>query len=145
MSDPIVAAAKTTVAGIKEALAVGKEIDQLTAEISELGKAEVAARSAFRQRQRVVNGDTTIVSALQEYERLKSVKDVEAELRAKVIEDYGKEAWDEILKIKQRKIKEMLEERDEYGNDLKKLKELKWWSFAFGLVCVVLLKVFGLL
>lgn len=145
MSDPIVASARAAISGLREAIAVGKEADQLAADISALGKAEVQARSAFRQRQRVVQGDTTIIAAMQEYERLKEIKDLENSLRDQVIREQGKEAWEAILAIKNRKIKEALEERDEFGRDLRKLRQLKWFSFGFGLVCTLLLWLFGLL
>jgi hypothetical protein len=51
MSEPVTQVAKAAVAGIKEALAVGKELESVTKDIQELGKSEVQARAAFRKKQ----------------------------------------------------------------------------------------------
>ncbi len=51
MSEPVTQVAKAAVAGIKEALAVGKELESVTKDIQDLGKADVQARAAFRKKQ----------------------------------------------------------------------------------------------
>jgi hypothetical protein len=102
-------------------------------------------RDALRRKQKVVKGDTTIVNSYQEWLRLKELKDAEAELRAEVISKHGKEAWEMILEIKQRKQREALELSDEHKRDLQKLRNAKIASFAAAAMVVALLYLFGLM
>jgi DNA polymerase III gamma/tau subunit len=140
--DPIISTAKAATKSIKSAIESGKELSSAVDDIQRLGVAELQAKQAFKQRQRVVTGDTTIMTAFAEWRRLKQIKEAENELKDSLIERYGKEVaekeWVEILAIKERQIKEVKEGKDEFGRDLAKLRLLKVWCFtiAFFMVTV---------
>ena len=122
-------AARAAVAGIREALDASKEVESLAKDISALGDAELQARAAYRKKSKVVHGDYVIIDAVEEWTRLNEVIELEKQLRNDVIQKYGKQAWEDILKIKQRHIKERQELKDEFGRDVAKMRALKWWCF----------------
>ena len=140
--DPIIGTAKAATQSIKSAIQSGKELSSAVDDIQRLGVAELQAKQAFKQKQRVVTGDTTIMTAFAEWRRLKQIKEAENELKDQLIERYGKfeaeKEWAEIQAIKERQMKEVKEGKDEFGRDLAKLRTLKFWCFtvAFFVVSV---------
>jgi hypothetical protein len=145
MSD-LVASAKSAAQGIKSAIAAGKEIESVVQDIQKLGVAELQAKQQFQKKQRVVKGDTTILTAFAEWRRLKEVKEAEEDLFQQLVERYGKHKaeieWKEIQAIKERQMKEVKEGRDEMGRDLKKLRELKIMCFLASLIIVTTYYIF---
>jgi len=139
MSD-LVTSAKTAAQGIKSALAAGKEIESVVSDIQKLGVAELQAKQQFQRKQRIVKGDTTILTAFAEWRRLKEVKEAEEDLFQQLVQRYGKEKaeieWKEIQAIKERQIKEVQAGRDEYGRDIKKLRDLKITCFVLSFILV---------
>lgn len=140
VTDGLVAAAKSAAAGIRSAMSAGKELDAAVSDIQKLGVAEIQARQAFKRKQRVVHGDTTIMTAFAEWRRLKEIKDAEEQLKTQLIERYGKDVaereWADIQKIKERQMKEAKEGKDEYGRDLRKLRNLKIVCFVASFILV---------
>lgn len=140
--DPIITAAKSATQGIKSVIQSGKELSSAVDDIQRLGVAELQARQAYKKKQLVVKGDTTIMTAFAEWRRLKQIKEAEQELKDQLIERYGKEEaekeWLEIQAIKERQMKEVKDGKDELGRDLAKLRTLKVWCFtlAFFLVTI---------
>ena len=143
MSEPVTQVAKAAVAGIKEALAVGKELESVTKDIQELGKADVQARAAFRKKQLNRPKDTSVFSAVEEWRGVYEIKKIEDELKHDIIEKHGHAAWAEIEVIKERILKDNKNLTDEYGRDLKKLAELKLYCFLAALVLVSFAYVVG--
>lgn len=145
MSD-LVASAKSAAQGIKSAIAAGKEIESVVQDIQKLGVAELQAKQQFQKKQRIVTGDTTILTAFAEWRRLKEVKEAEDDLYQQLVERYGKEKadyeWKDIQAIKERQMKEVKEGRDELGRDLKKLRELKIMCFLASLIIVTTYYIF---
>ena len=145
MSD-LVSSAKGAAQGIKSALAAGKEIESVVSDIQKLGVAELQAKQQFQRKQRVVKGDTTILTAFAEWRRLKEVKEAEEDLRQQLIQRYGRDKaeveWKEIQTIKERQIKEVQVGRDEFGRDLKKLRELKVFCFVLSFILVTTYYIF---
>lgn len=139
MSD-LVSSAKSAAQGIKSALAAGKEIESVVSDIQKLGVAELQAKQQFQRKQRIVKGDTTILTAFAEWRRLKEVKEAEEDLFQQLVQRYGKEKaeieWKEIQAIKERQIKEVQAGRDEYGRDIKKLRDLKITCFVLSFILV---------
>lgn len=130
MSDPVISAARGAVAGIREALEVGKEVEALAEDIGKLGVAEVQARAAYRRKKQVVKGDATIVQAINEWRRVKQIEDLEKDLKVDITAKFGAAEWDKVIAIKDRMVKEHKSNVDEYGRDLAKLRTLKWWCFV---------------
>ena len=143
MSEPVTQVAKAAVAGIKEALAVGKELESVTKDIQELGKSEVQARAAFRKKQLNRPKDTSVFSAVEEWRGVYEIKKIEEELIRDIIEKHGPAAWAEIEVIKERILKDNKTLTDEYGRDLHKLAMLKWYCFSAALLIVSFAYVVG--
>lgn len=142
MSEPVTQVAKAAVAGIKEALAVGKELESVTKDIQDLGKADVQARAAFRKKQLHRPKDTSVFSAVEEWRGLYEIKKIEEELKQDIIEKHGPAAWAEIEVIKERILKDNKNLTDEFGRDLKKLNELKIYCFLASLFIVTTYYIF---
>ncbi len=142
MSEPVTQVAKAAVAGIKEALAVGKELESVTKDIQELGKADVQARAAFRKKQLNRPKDTSVFSAVEEWRGLYEIKQIEEELKRDIIEKHGPAAWTEVEAIKQRILADNKNLTDEFGRDLKKLNELKIYCFLVSLFIVTTYYIF---
>jgi predicted RNA-binding protein with RPS1 domain len=142
MSEPVTQVAKAAVAGIKEALAVGKELESVTKDIQELGKADVQARAAFRKKQLNRPKDTSVFSAVEEWRGLYEIKQIEEELKRDIIEKHGPAAWTEVEAIKQRILADNKNLTDEFGRDLKKLNELKIYCFLASLFIVTTYYIF---
>jgi hypothetical protein len=142
MSEPVTQVAKAAVAGIKEALAVGKELESVTKDIQDLGKADVQARAAFRKKQLNRPRDTSVFSAVEEWRGLYEIKKIEEELKQDIIEKHGPAAWGEIEVIKERILKDNKNLTDEFGRDLKKLNELKIYCFLASLFIVTTYYIF---
>jgi hypothetical protein len=142
MSEPVTQVAKAAVAGIKEALAVGKELESVTKDIQDLGKADVQARAAFRKKQLNRPKDTSVFSAVEEWRGLYEIKQIEEELKRDIIEKHGPAAWTEVEAIKQRILADNKNLTDEFGRDLKKLNELKIYCFLASLFIVTTYYIF---
>jgi hypothetical protein len=142
MSEPVTQVAKAAVAGIKEALAVGKELESVTKDIQDLGKADVQARAAFRKKQLNRPKDTSVFSAVEEWRGLYEIKQIEEELKRDIIEKHGPAAWTEVEVIKERILKDNKNLTDEFGRDLKKLNELKIYCFLASLFIVTTYYIF---
>jgi hypothetical protein len=142
MSEPVTQVAKAAVAGIKEALAVGKELESVTKDIQDLGKADVQARAAFRKKQLNRPKDTSVFSAVEEWRGLYEIKQIEEELKRDIIEKHGHAAWTEVEAIKQRILADNKNLTDEFGRDLKKLNELKIYCFLASLFIVTTYYIF---
>jgi chromatin segregation and condensation protein Rec8/ScpA/Scc1 (kleisin family) len=142
MSEPVTQVAKAAVAGIKEALAVGKELESVTKDIQDLGKADVQARAAFRKKQLNRPKDTSVFSAVEEWRGLYEIKQIEEELKRDIIEKHGLAAWTEVEAIKQRILADNKNLTDEFGRDLKKLNELKIYCFLASLFIVTTYYIF---
>jgi predicted RNA-binding protein with RPS1 domain len=142
MSEPVTQVAKAAVAGIKEALAVGKELESVTKDIQELGKADVQARAAFRKKQLNRPRDTSVFSAVEEWRGVYEIKKIEEELKRDIIEKHGHAAWSEIEAIKERILADNKNLTDEFGRDLKKLNELKIYCFLASLFIVTTYYIF---
>jgi predicted RNA-binding protein with RPS1 domain len=142
MSEPVTQVAKAAVAGIKEALAVGKELESVTKDIQELGKADVQARAAFRKKQLNRPKDTSVFSAVEEWRGLYEIKQIEEELKRDIIEKHGPAAWTEVEAIKQRILADNKNLTDEFGRDLKKLNELKFYCLLASLFIVTTYYIF---
>ena len=144
--DDLVTSAKGATQSIKSALAAGKEIESVVTDIQKLGVAELQAKQQFQKKQRIVKGDTTILTAFAEWRRLKEIKEAENDLFQQLVERYGKDKaeheWKDIQAIKERQIKEVKEGRDEMGRDLKKLRELKVMCFVASLIIVTTYYIF---
>ena len=77
-----------------------------------------------RRRERYVHADSTIISAVNEWERLLRAKKTEEQLQQDIIRQYGKAAWAEIQQIKQRQLKEKENDKKFFSEEVKKVKRV---------------------
>ena len=77
-----------------------------------------------RRREQYVHADNTIVSAVNEWERLLRAKKTEEQLQQDIIRQYGKAAWAEIQQIKQRQLKEKENDKKFFSEEVKKVKRV---------------------
>lgn len=77
-----------------------------------------------RRREQYVHADKTIISAVNEWERLLRAKKTEEQLQQDIIRQYGKAAWAEIQQIKQRQLKEKENDKKFFSEEVKKVKRV---------------------
>jgi hypothetical protein len=143
MSDPIIGAARAAVSGIREGLAVGKEIEALTKDIGDLGKADLQARQAYRRKQAVRKPDTHFFEAFEEWQRFRQIYDMRQELLDDIKRKYGAKAVQEVIAIEERMKKDWEKIYNEDGHDRKKLFMLKVYCFAFAAIIVAIMWING--
>ena len=143
MSDPIISAARAAVSGIREGLAVGKEIEELGKDIGELGKADLRARQAYRRKQAVRKPDTHFFEAINEWQRFREIHDMRQEMINDVKRKYGQKAVDEIVAIEERMKKEWEKIYNEDGHDREKLFMLKVYCFLAAAIIVAIMYING--
>ena len=77
-----------------------------------------------RRREQYVHADSTIISAVNEWERLLRAKKTEEQLQQEIIRNHGKAAWAEIQQIKQRQLKEKENDKKFFNEEVKKVKRV---------------------
>ena len=143
MPDPIVQAARVAVTGIREGLAVGKEVEALGKDISALGKADLQARAQYRRAQIVKKPDTHFFEAINEWRRVRDIYVMREEMLNDVKRQFGKKAVDEIVEIEERMKKDWGRIYTEDGLDRQKLFMLKVYCFLAAAVIVFILWING--
>lgn len=143
MSDPIIGAARAAISGIREGLAVGKEIEELGKDIAQLGKADLAARAAYRRKQAVRKPDTHFFEAFDEWQRFRQILDMREELLDDIRRKYGSGAVQEVIAIEERMKKEWESIYTEDGHDRKKLFMVKVYCFLLAAIITAILWING--
>ena len=77
-----------------------------------------------RRKEQYVHADKTIISAVNEWERLLRAKKTEEQLQQDIIRQYGKAAWAEIQQIKQRQLKEKENDKKFFNEEVNKVKRV---------------------
>jgi hypothetical protein len=143
--DPVTTAARAAISGIKEGLAVGKELEELTKEIGQLGKADLSARQAYRRKQAVRKPDTHFFEAVEEWKRFREIHDMRQEMLDEVKRNYGQKAVDDIIKIEARMKQDWEKIYNEDGHDRKQLFMLKVYCFGLAAIIVAILYINGII
>jgi hypothetical protein len=115
MSDPfgITQGVKSVTSSINESVKASQELSKaIDGVLNEVDKA-VKDRADARKKARQVNPDTTtIIEAIDEWQRLLIAKQSEAKIQEQITNKYGRHAWEDIQGIKARKQWEA--KRDKY-------------------------------
>ena len=143
--DPVTTAARAAISGIKEGLAVGKELEELTKEIGQLGKADLSARQAYRRKQAVRKPDTHFFEAVEEWKRFREIHDMRQEMLDEVKRRYGQRAVDDIIRIENRMKQDWEKIYNEDGHDRKQLFMLKVYCFGLAAIIVAILYINGII
>jgi len=105
--------ARTALGGIKDALAVGREIKATAKDVNNFLDEEARARVAWKKKQLQLQrrGDMVFVDAANEYRELRKIKAAEEGLYQDIENQYGRPAVSEIKNLiaQMRKEKKMLD------------------------------------
>lgn len=115
MSDPfgITKGVKQVTSSINESVKASQELSKAIDGVLELADKAAKDRADARKKARQVNPDTTtIIEAIDEWQRLLIVRQSEAKIQDQIVKKYGSKAWEEIQSIKARKHWE--EKQDKY-------------------------------
>lgn len=141
--DVVVASARAAVEGIREGLKVGQEIEALTKDIGNLGKADLAARAQYRRAQIVKKPDTHFFQAVDEWRRVREIYDMRQEMLDEVKRKYGQKAVDEVIAIEERMKKDWQKIYTDDGHDRQKLFMVKVYCFLAAAFIVFLMWING--
>jgi phage shock protein A len=106
MSDPfgITDGVKSVTSSINESVKASQELSEAIEGVLEVVDKSVKERSDRRKKLREVHPDTTtIIDAVDEWQRLLIARQSEARIQEQITKKYGSHAWEEIQGIKARK------------------------------------------
>jgi hypothetical protein len=136
MSDPA-ATARAALGGIKEAVAVGREIKETAKEVNAFLDEEAKARVAWKRKQQQIErrGDMMFMSAYEEYKIIRQIREAEAEMYRQIEQEYGRSAVSEVKSLITQMRKQHLELNDEmYRKRMETRREMLWLLLASSVV-----------
>jgi hypothetical protein len=146
MSDPA-ATARAALGGIKEAVAVGREIKETAKEVNAFLDEEAKARVAWKRKQQQIErrGDMMFVNAYEEYKIIRQIREAEAEMYRQIEQEYGRSAVSEVKSLITQMRKQHLELTDEmYRKRMETRREMLWLLVASTVVYGIF-KMMGLM
>jgi len=146
MSDPA-ATARAALGGIKEAVAVGREIKETAKEVNAFLDEEAKARVAWKRKQQQIErrGDMMFVNAYEEYKIIRQIRDAESEMYRQIEQEYGRSAVSEVKSLITQMRKQHLELTDEmYRKRMETRREMLWLLVASTVVYGIF-KIMGLM
>ena len=146
MSDPA-ATARAALGGIKEAVAVGREIKETAKEVNAFLDEEAKARVAWKRKQQQIErrGDMMFMSAYEEYKIIRQIRDAEAEMYKQIEQEFGRSAVSEVKSLITQMRKQHLELTDEmYRKRMETRREMLWLLVASTVVYGIF-KMMGLM
>ena len=143
MADPFVETIRAGIGGFKDAISLAEDLEGVAEQVADLGKKELAARSAWRRKQVQVKGDYAFIDAVDEYKRVREAVDMKEEIKRQVIAKWGKDAWYEVELIEARQKDEYKKLYTEDGHDKKKLFQVKLACFSAALIIVLIMWATG--
>ena len=146
MSDPA-ATARAALGGIKEAVAVGREIKETAKEVNAFLDEEAKARVAWKRKQQQIErrGDMMFMRAYEEYKIIRQIREAEAEMYRQIEQEYGRSAVSEVKSLITQMRKQHLELNDEmYRKRMETRREMLWLLVASTVVYGIF-KMMGLM
>lgn len=107
-----------------------KTIEAIQGDATSVAKQKAEERRKAQQYQ----VDNTVMRAFKEYEIIQEVKKMELRMKAEVINKHGSKAWDDIQSIKQRMLKEEIQNKKLYDQDMKAVKRVQMYCFLVAAV-----------
>ena len=111
-----------------------KSITKSIEGIQQDGASVAQQKAAERRKAQQYRPDTTVTKALKEYELVQEVKKMELRMKAEVINKYGSKAWDDIQVIKQRMIKQEVQNKKMFDSDMKAVRRVQIYCFLVAAV-----------
>jgi hypothetical protein len=146
MSDPA-ATARAALGGIKEAVAVGREIKETAKEVNAFLDEEAKARVAWKRKQQQIErrGDMMFMNAYEEYKIIRQIRDAEADMYRQIEQQYGKSAVSEVKSLITQMRKQHLELTDEMYRKRMETRREMLWLLAASTVVYGIFKMMGLM
>jgi hypothetical protein len=134
MSDPfgITEGVKQVTGSINESVKASQELSEAIEGVLEVADKAAKERAESRKKARQVNPDTTtIIEAVDEWQRLLIARQSESRIQEQIVKKYGTRAWEEIQAIKVRKQWE--DRRDRYleQHDRRVMKSVMLLCYIF--------------
>jgi 16S rRNA G527 N7-methylase RsmG len=105
--------------------ALGKQVEAIHQDAVDVAQQKARERRKAQQYQ----VDNTVMKAFKEYEIIQEVKKMELRMKAEVINKHGSKAWDDIQSIKQRMLKEEMQNKKLYDQDMKAVQRVQMYCF----------------
>jgi hypothetical protein len=136
MQDPA-ATARAALGGIKEAVKVGKEINETAKEVNAFLDEEARARVAWKRKQQQIErrGDMMFMTAYEEYKIIRQIKDAEADMYRQIEFEYGRSAVSEVKSLITQMRKQHLELNDEFYR--KRMETRREWFVLMAISAVI--------
>ena len=134
MADPfgITDGVKAVTSSINESVKVSQELSKAIDGVLEVADKAAKDRTAARKKARQINPDTsTIIEAVDEWQRLLIARQSEAKIQEQITKKYGSHAWDEIQSIKFRKQWEERQDRYLEQHDRRVMKSVMLLCYIF--------------
>lgn len=100
--------------------------------------ADVAQRQATERRRAVREAEfkkeTALIKALNDWNHKKQISDHEAKLKIDFIKKHGAKEWEALLRIKLDIEKMEQQNKEQYQHDMKAVKRVQFYCFAFAAV-----------
>jgi hypothetical protein len=146
MSDPA-ATARAALGGIKEAVAVGREIKETAKEVNAFLDEEAKARVAWKRKQQQIErrGDMMFMNAYEEYKIIRQIREAEADMYRQIEQQYGKSAVSEVKSLITQMRKQHLELTDEMYRKRMETRREMLWLLAASTVVYGIFKMMGLM
>ena len=136
MSDPI-ETTRAALGGIKEAVKVGREIQETAKEVNAFLDEEAKARVAWKRKQQQImrRGDMVWTEAFDEYKIIRQIREAEQEMYRQVEREYGRQAVSEVKSLITQLRKDHRELNDEFYR--KRMQSRREWSVLLVLSLVI--------
>jgi len=134
VSDPfgIIDGTKQVTKTLNESVKASEELSKAIDGVLAVADKAAKERAASRKNSRVINPDTTtIIEAVDEFQRLMLAKESEEKIKHEITKKYGSHAWDEIQGIKARKQWEERQDRYLEQNDRRVMKSVMALCYMF--------------
>ena len=134
MADPfgITDGVKAVTSSINESVKASQELSKAIDGVLEVADKAAKDRTAARKKARQVNPDTsTIIEAVDEWQRLLIARQSEAKIQEQITKKYGNKAWEEIQGIKARKQWEERQDRYLEQHDRRVMKSVMLLCYIF--------------
>jgi hypothetical protein len=120
---------KTLTGSLDAARVSAKSLTKSIENVQKDGAEVAQQKAAERRKAQQYQPDTTVMKAFKEYELVQEVKKMELRMKAEVINKYGSKAWDDIQVIKQRMIKQEIQNKKMFDSDMKAVRRVQWYCF----------------
>lgn len=134
MSDPfgITDGVKSVTSSINESVKASQELSKAIDGVLEVADKAAKERADSRKKARQVNPDTTtIIEAVDEWQRLLIAKQSETRIQEQIINKYGSKSWEEIQGIKDRKQWEDRRDKHLEQHDRRVMKSVMLLCYIF--------------